>query len=225
MNVFAGVVLAELFIVLLSVDVDAAFRTITTLVTVPMLFLALLLMSIPMDNYRSSTWSTTIMDFFRPMFPTFTDPPRQPISLGAQLLGLSIVLSPLLRQLFVLRPLLWLGKVSFGIYLLHGPLMRSVLSWCLYLGSTPLEIPEQVKAEPAVLLYPLPGKLRIGVSLVVFLTVLGGVVQLWTVKMEPVFAKLTKKAEDLMFAKVVDTLTPLGVSPGMSPSKLETDMV
>lgn len=224
MNVFVGVILAELSIIMPTLNNSAGFRTAVALITVPLALFALVFMSMPMDNYGSTTWSATIMDFFQPVFPFYTEPPRQVISLGAQLLCLSVVLSPLIRQIFTLAPLLWLGKVSFAIYLLHGPLMRSVLSWCLYFGSTPLEIPSEVNAVPPVLLYPLPGGFRVTTSVIVFLAVLGGVAHLWTVRMEPVFGRMTKKAEDLMFAKE-NSMSPRSadsVSPGI---KLKTDIV
>jgi len=222
MNVFVGVILAELSIIMPALTNSAGFRTAAMLITVPLALLALVFMSMPMDNYWSTKWSGTIMDFFHPVFPEYTEPPRQVISLGAQLLCLSIVLSPILRQIFTSAPLLWVGKVSFAIYLLHGPLMRSVLSWCLYFGSTPLEIPSEI---PAVLLYPLPGGFRMIMSLMVFLVVLGGVAHLWTTRMEPVFAKLTKKAEDVMFTtdytmspRSADSASPRGI-------KFKTDIV
>jgi len=222
MNVFVGVILAELSIIMPILNYSAGFRTAATLITMPLALLALVLMSMPMDNYRSTKWSGTIMDFFRPLFPQYTEPPRQVISLGAQLFCLSVVLSPFVRRIFTWGPLLWLGKVSFAIYLLHGPLMRSVLSWCLYFGSTPLEIPSEVSA---VLLYPLPGGFRMTMSLMVFLVVLGGVAHLWTSKMEPVFAKMTKKAEDLMFANDNTTSPRSAGSASLGGMKLKTDIV
>jgi len=51
---------------------------------------------------------------------------------GASLVVLAVVMSAPLRQLFSLPPLVWLGSLSFSLYLLHGPLLRSVLAWIVY---------------------------------------------------------------------------------------------
>lgn len=194
--------------------------------TVPLFLLALVLMSMPMDNYGAAAWSSRLMHLLQPILPTYHEPPRQVVSVGCQLLGLSLVLSPLIRAVFAFPSLLWLGKVSFAIYLLHGPLLRSVFAWCLFLGSTPKEISEEVLADPAVLLYPLPGNLRIGMSIVVFLVVLAGVAHLWALKVEPVFAKMTKKAEDVMFMDEAEMTfsrnSPRNASMAL---KLKTDVV
>ena len=51
---------------------------------------------------------------------------------GASLLILSIHFSHFLRKGFSHRPLLFLGSISFPLYLLHGVMMRTVLSWIIY---------------------------------------------------------------------------------------------
>jgi len=63
-------------------------------------------------------------------------------------------------------------------------------------------------------------------SLMLFLVVLGGIAHLWTLKAEPVFARLTKKAEDLMFANEDKTIPLTKSVESASPrSKLKTDIV
>jgi hypothetical protein len=48
---------------------------------------------------------------------------------GAFSLILSIQFSPIIRQMLSHRHLLFLGSISFPMYLLHSPLMRSILTW------------------------------------------------------------------------------------------------
>jgi len=51
---------------------------------------------------------------------------------GASLFVLAVVMSAPLRQILSLPLLVWLGSLSFSLYLLHGPLLRSVLAWIVY---------------------------------------------------------------------------------------------
>jgi len=145
------------------------------------------------------------MSFTVRILPAERESPRGAMALGCQLLVLCIIMSPWLRRLLSARPLLWLGKVSFGIYLLHGPILRSLFTICLYFGST-LQ-PFAVDGEPDVmeLRYPVPGAFRTACSLVIFVTTVGCAAHVWTTKMEPIFAKISKNAEQLMFAKPVES--------------------
>ena len=37
-----------------------------------------------------------------------------------------VVIAPWLRQIFCVRPLLWLGRISFGLYLIHVPILFTI---------------------------------------------------------------------------------------------------
>jgi hypothetical protein len=52
--------------------------------------------------------------------------------LAASLLIFSILFSPLLRQSLSHRYLVFLGGISFSMYLLHAILMRTILAWVIY---------------------------------------------------------------------------------------------
>jgi len=58
---------------------------------------------------------------------------------GASLLTLSILFSPTLRLGLSYHHLLFLGSVSFSMYLLHATMMRTLLAWVLY-GLLPLPL-------------------------------------------------------------------------------------
>jgi hypothetical protein len=57
---------------------------------------------------------------------------------------LSILYSSQLRHFFSLRPFLFLGSLSFPLYLLHGTFIRLVLQWTL-LRFLPQHIPGMVR--------------------------------------------------------------------------------
>ncbi len=66
-------------------------------------------------------WMTEHLGF---AFPATKDWPR----FGAFLLLVGVVGSPILQRFLQLRPLVWLGKVSFSVYLLYWPILVSIIS-------------------------------------------------------------------------------------------------
>lgn len=114
-----------------------------------------------------------------------------------------ILISPHARWLLARRPLQWLGKVSFAIYLLHGLLMRTVFAWVLHFGHHKQQIaqytPEGV--EYFVDRYPVPGFFHCAVATIVLLVCVAGASHVWNLKFEPVFAKITSKLEGLVTGK------------------------
>ncbi len=54
--------------------------------------------------------------------------------LGASLMIFALVSSSLLQKLFERKPFRFLGKYSFGLYLIHWPIMLSLSSYILYKG-------------------------------------------------------------------------------------------
>jgi len=54
------------------------------------------------------------------------------IMVGSWLLIFCIHFSPTLRSIFAHPHFVFLGSISFGMYLIHGFLMRSTLAWIMY---------------------------------------------------------------------------------------------
>ncbi|KAF2666843.1 hypothetical protein BT63DRAFT_320653 [Microthyrium microscopicum] len=57
---------------------------------------------------------------------TYTDPKRFPHTIGALLLTFALTRSPILRQPFETAAAQYLGKISFSLYIVHGPLIHMV---------------------------------------------------------------------------------------------------
>lgn len=57
---------------------------------------------------------------------SYTDPKRFLHGIGATLVTWSITNSPVLQMPFNTRPLQWLGKVSYSLYIVHGPIHQSL---------------------------------------------------------------------------------------------------
>lgn len=112
------------------------------------------------------------------------------------------MLSPHFRRALSNRYLLWLGKISFPLYLLHGTVMRTVLTWLLFSRSELSAMRQGAGDETKLLMrYPIPGYTMFFITMPVFFVILFGLTHLWAQKVEPHFGTITKMAEDLMFGK------------------------
>jgi hypothetical protein len=66
------------------------------------------------------------------LVPPGTDSPRRMSAILVQLCAVAIFLSPGLRETLSYRWLVWLGRHSFAVYLVHGTILRSVGMWIVY---------------------------------------------------------------------------------------------
>ena len=198
LNVYAGVMLAELnysrYPLLLS-QYSPYFAP-------PMVLTALVFMSFPSQFHNHAHWSETLLRWHYKIAPPNAEVQRFFPSLGAQLLILTAVLSPHLRRILSQRYFLWLGKISFPLYLLHGTIMRTVLAWLLFSRSELVEMQENSGGQTYVLMkYPIPGYTMFFIAIPIFFVILFSVVHVWAQKVEPHFGIMTKYAEDLMFGR------------------------
>ena len=93
---------------------------------------ALVICGFPEYNWEWSVWSQALADVGNRIFPRGLQQHRMWPSIGMTLLALSISYLPAVQRALSHRYLVWLGSVSFPMYLLHGPLIRSLLCWMLY---------------------------------------------------------------------------------------------
>lgn len=193
-NVFAGILLVELhhsrFPLLLS--------SYSHLFAPPLVLTGLFLMSFPSQFQPWTYWSNFLLQACYKIAPDNIEVGRFWPTIGAQLLTLAIVLSPHLRRGLSHRWLLWLGKISFPLYLLHGSFMRSILAWMLFYGQHLMIVEED---RVAVLRYPLPGIPRFIIVMPIFLGIFFAATHFWAIKVEPWFAWMTEKAQKAMFTK------------------------
>jgi len=99
----------------------------------PSLILAgLFLASYPEDHAEYQSWSRGLQWLSTWLLPEGYDAPRYFTAFGLELIVLGIHFSPTVRKFLSNNLLLWLGRNSFAVYLLHGSLLRSVLTWMMY---------------------------------------------------------------------------------------------
>lgn len=165
----------------------------------PMVLICLVLMSFPADFQGQAPWSRFLLSMHYKIAPESADPARFWPCVGAQLLIATIMCTPHLRRVLSHKTLLWLGKISFPLYLLHGTFIRTVLAWLLFANSSLTSIREDDGSTH--MRYPLPGYGTFFVATPVFLLILFWCTHVWAVKLEPWFGVITKEAETLMFGK------------------------
>ena len=218
-TIFFGMVLAEFSMT----SVPERLAPISPFLSPFLIFLGLFLMSHPSDHPQQAAWSAYLEDLGGKIFPPQGDLARTWGSVGCMVLIIGIIISPHARRLLSRKPLIWLGKVSFPIYLLHGTFMRSLLAWFTFAGQTPapFEIPAAEGETTTIYRYPQPGNFRILFSIAVSMGCMLAGSHYWAKNVEPVFGKITKKAEEIMFGKGDGNGT--GSNPGrpMLPVKKE----
>lgn len=197
-SIFSGILLSELN----ASTYPLTFSPYSLLYVPPFVIISLILMSFPAEYQNSAPWSAFLLKWHYKIFPKDAVIDRCWPTMGALLLCLTIVMSPHLRRALSHRVLLWLGKISFPLYLLHGSFMRSILAWLLFANSALVEMEERDGAETYVVMrYPLPDYPTFVVVMPIFFAVLFGATHVWANRVEPHFGTVTKRLEEVMMGK------------------------
>ncbi|RDW95009.1 hypothetical protein BP5796_00772 [Coleophoma crateriformis] len=173
---------------------------VLTRIVSPIIFtLGLYFASFPADNPAWTPWSQAMMTLATYIFPPACDVPHFFTGAGIILIALAIHISGFLKNILSSRYLLWLGKNSFAVYLLHGGLLRSILCWMIWGIHAPTDF---INAE-GKLERPPPkprsGLLRVWSSVVAFFIILYFVANLWMKYVDPWCARTTQKLEKYMW--------------------------
>jgi hypothetical protein len=113
------------------------------LLTPIFLILGLYLASYPEAEPGWMPWSKAMEDWSHYIFPRENDTPRFYTAIGLIFITLGIHFSNAAKSFLSSKYLLWFGKHSFAVYLLHGSLLRSILAW-MYFG---VHLPRDIIVE------------------------------------------------------------------------------
>ncbi|KAK6383972.1 hypothetical protein LTS17_003264 [Exophiala oligosperma] len=195
---FAGIILAEMSLV----GGAEALSKVSHILSPSSILTGLFLMSYPGGYPDAASWSRR-MHAFGVRFLPGESVDRMYGSLGGIVLVFGIIISPHARWVLSQRPLEWLGKVSFAIYLLHGMLLRTIFAWVLHLGQslTPFVQTGEDGREFYVNRYPVPGFFQCAFATMVLAACLAVASQIWNLKLEPVFGKITTRLERVATGK------------------------
>jgi hypothetical protein len=177
-----------------------------------LIFIGLLLASYPEDKAQWMPWSRVMGQASIYIFPKDCETPRYYSGIGLELIALGIHFSPPVKNILSSKYLLWFGKNSFAVYLLHGALLRSVLVWMYFGISTPPDIiHEDGRVEPGPPLR-ICGRLRFWFWMPIWFVMLYSIANLWTKHVDSWCGRITEKFCKYVFEE-----------PQRQPPKQESD--
>ncbi|KAJ5591618.1 uncharacterized protein N7459_001987 [Penicillium hispanicum] len=170
----------------------------------------LLIAGYPGEHPEWTTWSNYMFQASQYLFPPEVNVPKRYTAIGVDLIILAIYTSPSTKDFLSNRLLLWLGKQSFAVYLIHGTLLRTVLCWMLYgITGQPWE-GQPVDGNGQPLLdengeplhphwIPLRAPWVVAISIPAWIALVYLCASLWTSYVDPFCARMTQKIENRVF--------------------------
>ncbi|KAH8689035.1 acyltransferase family-domain-containing protein [Talaromyces proteolyticus] len=157
--------------------------------------------SYPGEHPEWAPWSQRMAEMSPYMFPPGSNWGKRWTAIGIDMIIMSIFLTNWSKEFLSSTVLLWLGKQSFAVYLLHGTLLRTVLVWIIYgISGQPWVFTtddEGNEIPPPWLPRRAPWVFAVGIPC--WLVLLYGCASLWTSYVDPVCAKITAKIEKQFF--------------------------
>ena len=199
-NIYCGILLAEV-----SLDPDIQDRAnrhpyLRSTLSAACIILGLFFCSYPEEKPEWARWSKFMRSLGNYMFPTGVEYARYYPGLGANILTLGVMFNDTAKTVLSQRLFLFLGKLSWPVYLLHAPLIRTVLTWILFGFSKRKDNGLDDKGHKLP-----PGWLPVANNMVIFIAVpcfyifLYRVANLWANYVDPIAGKITQQFEDLVF--------------------------
>lgn len=171
------------------------------MLAIPLTISGLLIASYPGEHPEWSAWSKYMFQLAEYIFPPEVNIGKRYTALGVDLIILAIFFSPSTREFLSNRLLLWFGKQSFAVYLVHGTMLRVILCWMLYgISGQPWEGEEAMTDDDRDWL-PLRPPWVVGISIPVWIGLVYAVAAAWTAYVDPFCASMTAKIERAVFVE------------------------
>ena len=162
-----------------------------------LIFFGLILASYPEEKPEWMRWSEIMDKSSAWIFPRGSMTARFYSGVGLEVVTLGIHFSPSAKNVLSNKYLLWFGKNSFAVYLLHGTLLRTVLVWLYYGIHLPADVMVDGKLEPGKL--PMCGRARFWFWLPIWFVILYSLANLWTKYVDAWCARVTEKLVKYVF--------------------------
>ena len=181
------------------------------MVALPLFIIGLLIASYPGENPEWATWSNRMYEMAYYIFPPDVNIGKRYTAIGIDMIIMAIYISPSTKDFLSNNLLLWLGKHSFAVYLVHGTLLRTVLCWMLYgITAEPWEPQFDQNGEFAVPPWiPIRAPWVVAVSIPCWIVLVYICASLWTRYVDSFCATLTQKLEKTMFQEDEKAEQPL----------------
>jgi hypothetical protein len=200
-NVYAGLIMAELTYYPEVQDFVERRPLLISILSSLSIFLGMFAISYPEEHPEWAVWSNGMLKFGKSIFPTNAEFARFYPGLGAQLICYGVMFNKTARAIFSSSWPCFFGKVSFAIYLIHAPLIRTVLTWGLFGFSTRPPSPGNDKdghpiPQPWV---PLTSKWLAVFLIPIWYVFLYRMALLWISYVDPLCARATNWIEEKIF--------------------------
>ncbi|KAI1002075.1 hypothetical protein K3495_g6130 [Podosphaera aphanis] len=177
-----------------------------------LIIFGLYLASYPEDKAEWMPWSDLLRQKSIFLFPTDSETPRYYTGIGLIFICLAIHFSNLMKAVLSNKYLLWFGKNSFAVYLLHGTFLRTVLVWMYFGISSPADIIREDGSAERINL-PYPSQARAYLWMPVWIALLYLLANIWTSYVDPWCARLTEKFVRFVFQEASEGMNEKRILP------------
>ncbi|EZG18142.1 hypothetical protein A7C99_4580 [Trichophyton rubrum] len=158
--------------------------------------------SYPEHDVDRCGWSNILLESSKYMFPPNVNLGKRFTALGVDLIILGIFLSPSIKNVLSNSFFLWFGRNSFAVYLTHGTLLKTVLTYMVYGNITgePWVVTKNENGEdvlPPWFTRGSPGVFAICIP--IWLVIVYTIAHFWTTYVDSFCARVTQRLESLAF--------------------------
>jgi peptidoglycan/LPS O-acetylase OafA/YrhL len=191
-NIVVGMFVAELH----NHYKDSATSILPAPIPALMIVLGMFMAGFPQDGAQNAHWSHVMLKVMRAMTSDKADIRRYWDHLGASTVLLGIFFSRNARKVLTSPVFNFLGRVSFPVYLIHNSLIKTVLTWMIYLPSA-MNPPKNEKGEQMDLQRgSLP---HMFIAIAIFYYILYRSASLWVKYIDPMCANVVNYATKWMY--------------------------
>ena len=134
------------------------------------------------------------------MFPQGVELARYYPGVGINLLAAGVMFNDTAKKILAHSFFCWMGKLSFAIYLLHAPLIRTVLTYVLFGFSVrPSGGKDEHGRDLPPSFLPVANRWVCVFAIPLFYVFLYRVASLWASHVDPLCGRITNWFEDLVF--------------------------
>ncbi|KAK2836930.1 hypothetical protein FQN49_006579 [Arthroderma sp. PD_2] len=165
------------------------------------IFLGLWSASYPEHDVERYGWSNVLFQGSKFMFPGGVNLGKRFTALGVDLVILGIFLSPTIKNILSNSFFLWFGRNSFAVYLTHGTLLKTVLTWMVYGNITgePWVVTKNEKGEDVFHYFTRGSPGVFAICIPIWLVIVYTVAHFWTTYVDSFCARITQRLETLAF--------------------------